>query len=228
MAPAPSSAADGLALPGDLAARLTAARLDVFGAFHPDADDEAPDGTGTILLLGPHEPGFWAHVRAAPEFLDGRADPMDRWSLRVIADIAKATRTTALFPFGGPPWRPFIRWATRSGRAWTSPVQLLVHDRAGLMVSYRGALALQDRLPLPPAASRPCNTCDGAPCATACPVGALTPAGYDLAACHRFLDGPDGRDCMDNGCAVRRACPVSARYGRLPEQSRFHMKAFHR
>ncbi len=227
MARAPSSAADGLALPGDLAGRLAAACLEVFGAFHPEPDDDAPEGTGTILLLGPREPGFWPHASAEPEFADGRADPMDRWSTRVIGDIAVATGATALFPFGGPPWRPFIRWAERSGRAWPSPVQLLVHDRAGLMVSYRGALALRQRLPLPPTPQRPCNTCPGQPCATACPVGALTPAGYDLEACHRFLDGPDGRDCMDNGCAVRRACPVSARYGRLPDQSGFHMRAFH-
>jgi epoxyqueuosine reductase len=45
----------------------------------------------------------------------------------------------ALFPFGGPPWHPFIAWAKRSGRAWESPVGFLVHDQAGLMVSYRAA-----------------------------------------------------------------------------------------
>jgi hypothetical protein len=55
----------------------------------------------------------------------------------------------ALFPFTGPPWHPFIAWARRSGRAWESPVGFLVHDRAGLMVSYRGALALSHRIDLP-------------------------------------------------------------------------------
>ncbi|HCQ65926.1 MAG TPA: ferredoxin, partial [Rhodobacteraceae bacterium] len=29
------------------------------------------------------------------------------------------------------------------------------------------------------------------------------------------------------GCVVRRACPVSAGFGRSEDQSGFHMRAFH-
>lgn len=218
-----------MSLPGALESRLAEARLEVFGGFHPHpGDGDLPEGTGTLLLLGPAEPGFWAHVRAAPEFSDGGPDPMDRWSERVIGDIAKDTGATALFPFGGPPWRPFVGWALRSGRAWQSPVGLLVHDRAGLMVSYRGALALPERVALPPASANPCETCARQPCRTACPVGALRRGEYDLDACHGFLDTEPGRDCMEGGCMVRRTCPVSARYGRAAAQSAFHMRAFHR
>jgi epoxyqueuosine reductase len=43
-----------------VAARATAHRLEIFGAFHPGPDDGAPAGTATLLLLGPAEPGFWA------------------------------------------------------------------------------------------------------------------------------------------------------------------------
>ena len=178
-------------------------------------------------MLGPAEPGFWPHVRAAPEFADGAPDPLDRWSARVIGDCARRIGATALFPFGGPPYRPFIAWARRTGRAWPSPVGLLVHDRAGLMVSYRGALALRDRLDLPAPPAWPCATCAGRPCLGACPVAALDDRGYDLAACHGYLDTRDGRSCLTGGCLVRRACPVSRDHGRLPEQSAFHMKAFH-
>ena len=55
---------------------------------------------------------------------------------------AARSAATALFPFGGPPWLPFPAWARRTGRAWDSPVGLLVQRRPGLFVSYRGALAL--------------------------------------------------------------------------------------
>lgn len=203
--------------------------LDVFGAFHPGAGDDAPAGTGTLILLGPREPGFWPHVTATPEFLDGAPDPLDRWSARVIGDLARTFGATALFPFGGPPVRPFIRWALASGRAWQSPVTLLVHDKAGLMLSYRGALALFERLDLPAAPStRPCDTCRDRPCLDACPAHALDAAGYDVAACHAFLDTGAGRACMSQGCEVRRSCPVSRNYGRLPRQSEFHMAHFHR
>lgn len=208
-------------------ARIAVECLDIFGAFHPGADDGLPPDCRTLLLLGPKEPGFWPHVTAAPEFTDSRPDPLDRWSGRVIGALAEEMGATALFPFGGPPHQPFIAWAKRSGRAWVSPVGLLVHDMAGLMVSYRGALALPERLDLPTMPPCPCDTCTR-PCLDACPPGALTAAGYDLAACHAFLDTPPGADCMACGCRVRCACPVSREYGRVPDQSGFHMATFHR
>ncbi|PWE32729.1 ferredoxin [Maritimibacter sp. 55A14] len=201
--------------------------LEVFGAFHLEPADEAPAGTGTLILLGPHEPGFWPAFRASAEYRDGAADPLDRWSARVVGGLAERLDAAALYPFGTPR-RPFIRWALHSGRAWPSPVGMLVHDRAGLMVSYRGALALEDRLALPaPPAAPPCDDCRAKPCLSACPVGALGTS-YDLTACHAYLDTSDGTHCMNDGCAVRRSCPVSRSYGRMPGQSAFHMAAFHK
>ena len=197
------------------------------GGFHPGLDDGAPQGTQTLLMLGPAEPGFWAHLTAQPEWLDGAPDPVDRWSRRVIGRLACDLGAKAVFPFGGPPYAPFQRWARATGRAWESPVRLLVHDVAGLMVSYRGALALKQRLDLPPTGPRPCDTCT-APCLTACPAGALTGAGYDVPACHAFLDQPEGQDCLSGGCHVRRACPLSQSYGRVAGQSAYHMRQFHR
>jgi ferredoxin len=210
-----------------IAAILAPHRLEVLGGFAAGPEDTGlPAGTRTLLLIGPAEPGFWAHLTAQPEW-DGRPDPVDRWSRRVIGRIACDLQAKALFPFGGPPWHPFYRWALRSGQVWDSPVRLLVHARQGLMVSFRGALALKEEVALPPPAPRPCDGCP-APCLTACPAGALTGAGYDIPACHAFLDQPDGAGCMTGGCLVRRACPVSQSYARLPEQSAYHMGQFHR
>lgn len=210
-----------------LRARVSAHHLDIFGAFHPGPGDDAPAGTETLVLLGPREPAFWAHVTAEPEFTDRKPDPMDRWSRRVIGRLACDLGAKAKFPFGGPPFAPFIRWATRTGRAWTSPVSILVHDTAGLMVSYRGALALKQRIALPePPGAPPCATCHK-PCLTACPASALTPQGYDTTACHAYLDSVQGETCLSAGCAVRRACPLSQSYGRQPAQSAFHMRSFH-
>lgn len=203
-------------------------RLAVMGALHLTPEDGLPEGFGTLALLGPMEPGFWAHVSAEPEFSDGAPDPLDRWSRRVIGGLACKLGGKARFPFGGPPYAPFIGWALRSGRAWASPVGLLVHDGAGLMVSYRGAVALRGRLDLPPTPAKPCDSCAEKPCLTACPVGALGPSGaYDLGACHAFLETLPGADCMERGCAVRRACPVSQGYGRVSAQSAHHMRHFH-
>lgn len=209
----------------EIDAASAAEGLMVLGAFHPAAADGAPAGCATLVLLGPCEPGFWGAFRASAEFGDGAAEPLNRWSERVIGGLARRFGAQALFPFGGPPYLPFIAWARRSGAAWDSPVGLLVHETAGLFVSYRGALALVERLELPATGSRPCDRCPQ-PCCSACPAEALRAGGYDVPACHRYLDTDPGQDCLGSGCAVRRSCPVGQ--GRRPAaQSAFHMAAFH-
>jgi len=188
-------------------------------------DRNLPDGIGTLVLLGPGEPGFWAAFTASTEYRDGRPDLLDRWSGRVIGELAETLGATPYFPFGGPPYQPFVRWALDSGRAHVSPVGLLVHDAAGLMVSYRGALGFAERIAAPAPPPNPCLTCTDRPCLSACPVDAFAGDSYDVAACKADLDR-DGNDCMARGCAVRRACPVSQRHGRVEAQSAFHMRAF--
>ena len=189
-------ATDRASVPGfrEIQALCAADRLDIDGAFHPAKTDGAPTGTGTLVLLGPREPGFWGYVTSEPEFEDAGPDPLDRWSRRVIGQIASNLNAKALFPFGDPPYQPFIAWALRSGRAWQSLVGLLVHDRAGLMVSYRGALALPDRIDLPALPRCPCDNCLETPCLSACPVSALQKDHYDLTACHGYLATMPGRD----------------------------------
>ncbi|MEO1140454.1 MAG: ferredoxin [Pseudomonadota bacterium] len=195
--------------------------LTVFGTV----DEDTPDGVATLVLLGPREPGFWAMLTATPEFRDGRADPLDRWSARVIEDLAKSLIAKPFFPFGGPPYQPFIQWAQASGRAHLSPVGLLVHDVAGLMVSYRGALGFAEKIESPKTGPSPCLSCKKQPCKTACPVDAFGPNGYDVPKCKADLDRAEN-DCMSKGCAVRRVCPVSQTYARTEAQSAFHMRAF--
>ena len=201
--------------------------LQVLGGFAVD-DGEAgfPGGTRTLLLIGPQEPGFWPHLQLQPEWVG--PDPVDRWSRRVIGGVACDLGAKALFPFGGPPYQPFYSWALRSGAVWESPVKLLVHGEQGLFVSFRGALALKERVDLPPAPAKPCGSCAAKPCLTACPVGALTAVGYDVPRCHAYLDSPDGVACLTGGCLVRASCPVSQAYARMPEQSAYHMRQFHR
>ena len=198
--------------------------LDIFGAFHATEGDGCP--AGTMVLLSPLEPGFWAHLGNQPEWHG--PDPIDRWSSRVITELADSLGGTPHFPFGGPPYAPFIRWATRTGRAWPSPVGMLVHDTAGMMISIRGAVWLPGLLDLPePPAQSPCTGC-ARPCLTACPVGALGPQPYDVPACHAHLDSPEGTDCLIGGCRVRHACPVSQSFGRDPAQTAHHMRHFHK
>lgn len=208
-------------------AAAAAERLFVSGTLPAEPSDGLPARVKGIALLSPAEPGFWNHLRASPEGRDGAPDPIDRWSARVIGALAERFGATPLLPFGGPPWLPFISWAQRSGRARPSPVTLLVHDRMGLWCPYRGALGLTDPLPAAPAPD-PCESCADKPCLTACPPRALTSDGYDIPACHAYLDSEPGQKCLTGGCRVRRACPVSSAYGRVDPQSAHHMRHFHK
>lgn len=210
----------------DLDAKARAVGLTVRGAFHPIAEDAAPEGCRTVVMLGPDEPDFWATFTASPEYLDGQPDPLDRWSRRVVSALSAPLGATALFPYDGPPYPPFLRWALRSGTSWSSPVQLLVHETAGLFISFRAALAIFDQLEIPTTGSKPCLNCGSRPCAAACPVGALAPdQSYGVSACKAHVESAEGAECR-SGCLVRRACPVSQSFARLPEQSAFHMRAF--
>lgn len=200
-------------------------KLDILGGFHPGPGDKTPETCKTLLLLGPSK-GFWSHIAQEPEMGDAKPDPVDRWSTRTITEIARNTNATAAFPFGGPPYKPFYTWALRTGRVWSSPVMLAVHDTHGLFVSFRGALLFPRKIDLPAGpAQAPCTDC-AKPCLSACPAQALTQDGYALDKCHAYLDTRDGADCMAFGCAVRRKCPVGKDL-RDPRQSAYHMKIFH-
>ena len=183
------------------------------------------DGGDTIALISPDEPEFWGIFTDSPEYGDGEADPMDRWSRRIIGNWAATIDGCALFP-SDPPYPPFVDWALASGRMWSSPLGMLVHDRMGLFISFRGAVRVRGQLPLPPATTSPCTACP-APCLSACPVGAFDGGSYDTLACHDWLDSPAGSDCLIAGCLARRACPISNGCGRLPQQSAWHMRQFH-
>ncbi len=187
---------------------------------------QAQDGGAVIHLFGPHPVRFWPLFAASDEFSDGAADPLDRWSKRVIGQLAADVGGAAIFPSDGPPYPPFLDWAQKTGQAWISPVGLMIHARAGLWLSFRGAIRVAGQRDDADVNHSPCATCAQKPCQSACPFDAMAGDGYDVAKCHAWLDGADG-DCMAAGCAIRRACPVSQSYGRVKAQSAFHMKAFH-
>lgn len=217
----------------DVVERAREAGLVVRGAFHPEPADGVPALAGgrpaaTLVLLGNVGPAMWRVFRDAPE-RDPAGDGLDRWSERVVGALADALGAQALFPFTGPPYLPFIRWASRAGRVWPSPIGPLVHAEHGLWHAYRGALAFPGRLALPepaPDAGRPCDTCAEQPCMSACPVDAFGAGGYDVPRCTAHLESCAGSACRGTGCLARHACPVGRAGVYAPEQAAHHMRAF--
>lgn len=181
----------------------------------------------SIALLGYDGPALWAAFRSAPEAADGADDPLDRWSTRIITALAAEFGATAVFPFGGPPYAPFLAWARRAEPVRGSRLGMMLHPERGLWSGWRGALVFAESIaaPAPDPAPDLCAPCP-APCLSACPVGAFTETGYDAESCRAHIRTDDGADCMRFGCKARRACPVGRAFAHAPDQAAFHMTAF--
>ena len=182
----------------------------------------------TIVLAGMVGRDGWEAFAASPEAQRRACRPAR--PLEPAADRKPGAELggKALFPFGGPPFLPFQRWAQRAEPVHSSPIGLLIHPYYGLWHAYRGAIGFPEELavPEPALAPSPCETCSGRWCLKTCPVGAFSEAGYDVAACAGHLRSAAGGDCMDFGCRARRACPVGADHAYGPEQASFLMRAF--
>lgn len=201
--------------------------LAITGAFHPGPEDGAPSGAKTILLLGYDGPDLWRFFRQSPEAGDGEPDPLDRWSRRVIGCIAHEFNAATAFPFDGPPWAPFLRWAYKAEPLHPSRLGMAIHETRGLWCGWRGALIISDDIPVQPVARgpHPCDGC-GMPCRVACPVSAFTGPGYDTARCRAHISSPAGEACRKRGCLARHACPVGSEYAQSEDQAAFHLDAF--
>jgi hypothetical protein len=242
----------------DLHAALSAQGLSLRGGFAPVATDglaPLPDGkpVAVVWMVGVIGSTFWPHFKASHLFSDGLADPLDRWSRAIGEELAARFGGRALFPFDGPPYHPFQRWADRAEATQASRMMLRIHPEHGLWHAYRFALALPTApralhdaaeagisapeagtvdlaggVTLPTSATDLCATCSGQPCLQACPVGAYTGESFLLDACASHLHSVAGAECMQSGCLARRACPVAPDKRYSQEHAAFHMQAFAR
>ena len=208
------------------------------GAFHPRPSDNVPPLGGaspsaTLVLLGFAGKIAWSSFIVSKEAAGGKDHPLDRWSRRIIDELATMTGALALYPVGGPPWHPFQGWAQRVEAVHVSPLCILIHPEWGLWHSYRGALAFQNHFELEPIEdqSSPCASCYTKPCMTACPVDAFAALGtevFDAKSCNVHLESQIGGERLNIGFKARRACPIGAAYRYETDQAKYHRQAFRR
>lgn len=209
--------------------------LVVRGAFAVSADDSVPsmsDGAAarTLVLIGNTGSSVWPVFSQSMELQDGLDNPLDRWSVRVGDALAKELGAAAYYPFGGPPYQPFIHWARKAESLRSSKIGLLLHPEFGLWHAYRLALAFPDTLfdekNAATEQAHACDTCKAQPCHGACPVGAFSDGHYDVDRCVSYLDANPQAECNKTGCLARMSCPEGAPFRYEQAHATFHMRQF--
>jgi len=212
--------------------------LVLLGSSSVDATNKVPDVSSgqvarQLLMIGNGGASLWPVFSGSDEYLDGRPDPLDRWSRRIGTEVAAQLGARAIFPFDGPPYPPFISWSLLSGSVVTSPLAMLIHKRFGLWHAYRFALALPVQGIVRTEKSEyisPCLDCVDQPCLQACPVDAFGDSfgdgEYRVRDCVDYLKVDPQTACRLQGCGARRACPEARAFTYLPQQAQFHMQAF--
>ena len=187
------------------------------GWFSPSDMGEAKQ----VILIGNAGPDMFLR------FARSGAPTMDEWTRVVVNVLAEDLGAKALFPFDKPAL-PFLTWARQAGAGHISPLGLNIHPTYGLWHAYRAALVfpVEFDLPKPSAGAHPCETCEGKPCLSACPVQAFDGSTYNVAACGEHIKSAAGQACMDGGCLARRACPIGKAFQYTLPQAQFHMRAF--
>ena len=207
----------------------------LLGHFPITPEDQIPGASdnATLVLVGNAGPGMWRAFTATNPDLSS-TNPLDEWTRSTLIGIAgdltrdQGIRIDTLFPFDGPPYHPFQRWAAKSGNAFPTPIGPLLHPRYGLWHAYRGAFVINALIAgyADSTGPNPCQTCAERPCLNTCPVGAFSDTGYDVPACLDLLEKEPNSPCFTTGCEARRACPVGHDYIYEPPQARFHMEKF--
>ncbi|MBT3915601.1 MAG: hypothetical protein HN731_00110 [Rhodospirillaceae bacterium] len=217
--------------------RLNQNSLRCCGGFHPTAKDQ-----GETIILADYQTAiivgnagnqssfkFWQAFEKGQEEIK---NPLENWTRQSLTKIAEDLEAAVIFPFDGPPFIPILTWAQRAEAVFPSPFGPLIHPEYGLWHAYRGVLLFEDKVELPSIETQasPCQDCAERPCVSTCPVDAIAdnefPKNFNIVACTEFMASTKGKDCLQNGCLARRACPTGQEHVYEPAQAEFHLTAF--
>jgi hypothetical protein len=224
-----------------LGARLARVGLDLVGATSVAAYDarmtagqgfatRVPSARG-ILVIGNGGAAMWRTFRAAAPASNGENpredDPLDAW-VRDAVEHAVRDVPGAHVSYPADVHDDFRRRGALAGLGRPSLLGMLIHPVYGPWIALRAAVLVPVDVvaPRPADGFDPCPTCVERPCIAACPVGAVGPRGWDVAACvaHRLAD--------DSHCAAGCTSRIECVYGRAhrapPDALAFHQAAARR
>lgn len=211
------------------AARLGAVGIGLWGIAPAPREAAVLPGARSAVVFASGGPALWDAFRTAvardPAFYAAQPDPFDTFVASAVAAADPSPppgRRWVLSAIGATPFVDFRALGLAAGLGWPSRLGLLLHPEVGPWIALRAAVftveALSPSGPRP--GPGPCVGCP-APCAAACPVGAVSAAApFDIGPCLAHL-APPVSGCPA-GCAARRACPVGSAFAYSALQHAYH------
>jgi methylmalonic aciduria homocystinuria type C protein len=207
--------------PSVLVADLAAAGFDLAAAFpvdlwnarepgQPLADLGRPRALGVVVGNSRALWPVFTRAVAADPALAAEADPLDRYTERVIEQAVARTGVAAAIAFAHrPPYPPIQRVAALAGLAHLQPSHLCAHPRFGPWIAMRAVITFDADGPAEaPAMPAPCD----------CAAGCL-PA-FERAAAIGFDQNAEAT--WRAWVAIRDACPLGRAHRYGDDQIRYH------
>ena len=188
------------------------------------------------ILIGNVGSKMWDRFVRSIEYGDGKPNPMNRWTAKIVGELANSTNGLPIYPFDEPYW-PFQKFAQKAAKVQPSPLGILIHPEFGLWHAFRAVLVFDDPVEvlqsyvskhyIEEVQNHPCNDCLEKPCLSSCPVGAIDENGLNPSTCFAHLKTGSDPNCLATGCEARNACPVGSANRYCQEQIQFHMKHYY-
>jgi len=212
---------------GDTARSLAAVGLDAVGVADGAPYQDVLEGCRSVIVFGSGGRTLWnalvADISRNPAHLTGELHPLDAFVLRTLDRVD---------PDPGPSRRwvrcagdettfvDFRGLAVAAGLGWVGRLGLVMNPTFGPWMGLRAACFTTEAIPFagPLPGGGPCDGCP-APCEPACPVGAVTEAGWNVARCAAYHHESD--ECL-GVCHSRNACPEGAEHAHGALEHHYH------
>jgi hypothetical protein len=184
----------------------------------------------SALVIGSGGRALYEALKSSPEIMRRDPDPFDAYTVRIVREAAAKLIAEGFPSVAGfaherldGDFADFVALGRASGLGADSRLGMLLHRRYGPWMSLRAVVLTACEVDATPVDARfdPCRRCP-APCARACPGGALDRGHFSVSAC--FQGRVQHASCRQR-CDARRSCVLGTDHAYLPACEAHHMSS---